>query len=145
MKLLLTGPAYEVHARRALTSDEIAAFLRAAHEADRDATAHLERRPGQAKRYHGERRRPRIPQLPLWRALVLSGARWTELVSSRWADYDPVAKTLTLRPAITKNRRGRVLPLVDVVVEDLERLRAIHAAYHGRPPPPEEAGPRPGR
>ncbi len=138
LKPLPTGPAYEVHTRRALGADEITAFLRAAEDADRDAVAHLGRRPGQARRYHGEHRRPRIPQLPLWRALLFSGARWTELVSCRWADYDATARLLTLRASTTKNRRGRVLPLMDAVADDLERLRGLHAALYGREPLPTE-------
>ncbi len=139
LRPLPTGPAYEKHSRRAMSEAEIAAFFRAAQEADLDAVAHLDRRPGQARRYHGDRKRPRIPQLPVWRALVLVGARWTELVSSRWGDFDVDARTLTLRPVTTKNRRGRVLPLSEIVAQDLEHLREVQTAFYGRPPLPTEA------
>jgi integrase len=118
---LPAGRANEVRPRRALTHDEIDRFLRAAEEADREAEAHLDARPCQRERYGGQ---PRVPQTPLWRALLFTGARWGELVATTWADFDPAATTLRFRAETTKSKRMRVIPLVDAVVEDLRVLRA---------------------
>jgi integrase len=95
---LPAGKANEVRPRRAMTADEIERFLRAADDHDRDAEAHLDARPGQQARYGGK---PRVPQTPLWRALLYTGARWGELVATTWADFDADARTLRLRSAVS--------------------------------------------
>lgn len=127
---LPAGRANEVRPRRALTADEMERFLRAAEEADCDAEAHLDARPGQQARYGGQ---DRVPQTPLWRALLYTGARWGELVATTWQDFDDAQRTLRLRPETTKSKRMRVIPLVDAVVADLRRLRDERAAAAGDP------------
>jgi integrase len=121
LKPLPAGKAYERRARRALTHDELTRFLVAAEQADREGEAHLDARPGQRARFV---HRPRVPQAPLWRALLYTGARWGELTATTWADFDPNARVLRLRADTTKNGRERVIPLVGAVADDLERLRA---------------------
>ena len=90
-------------------------------------------------------RKPYVPQAPLWRALIWTGARWGELTAARWADVDLEARTLRLRAATTKSKKVRVIPLVDIVVADLIAVREIHRALLGRDPGPADhvfLGPR---
>jgi integrase len=127
---LPAGRAHEVRPRRAMTPDEIDRFLRASEAYDRDAEAHLSARPGQQARYGG---RPRVPQTPLWRTLLYTGARWGELVATTWSDFDATQRTLRLRPETTKSRRQRIIPLVEAVVADLRRLRTTRTTTAGDP------------
>src|SRR5262249_44777009 len=64
---LPAGKAYERRSRRALSHDEVVRFLAAAEEADRESEAHLDARPAQRVRFGGT---ARVPQAPLWRALL---------------------------------------------------------------------------
>jgi integrase len=150
LKPLPSGKAHEKAPRRALTADEIATVLEAAERIDERLRArHAAEKSiadgGRGRAFREKRRRPYVPQGPLWRALLYTGARWTELTSTRWGDFDEAEQTLTLRPATTKNRRGRTLPLLDAVAEDLAGLREIHEKLLGRPPRADEhafLGPR---
>ena len=78
---------------------------------------------------------------PLWQVdlpvVVEGSAEWggqVVLTSTRWGHYDETEQTLTLRPATTKNRRGRTLPLLEIVADDLTTLLSIHEKLLGRPP-----------
>jgi integrase len=139
LKVLRTGRAFQVRPRRALTEPEVGRFLRAVYAADEDAAnrvaAILTISGGrQTKEYASRERRQRVPQGPLLRFLIESGARWSETRQIAWADLDVDRCRVTLRPATTKNRRGRVLPLKPSMVEELQGLLATHHAVLGRAP-----------
>lgn len=62
--------------------------------------------------------------------LLLTGARRGEILSARWDDFDPKARTLILRD--TKNKTDHTLPLSPqavAVIEDLEALRQADNPY----------------
>jgi integrase len=99
--------------RRALSDAEIEALLQAARDDDL-------------------RTRRRVSQLPLWRALLETGARYGELVRVTWADVDFERALLTLRATNTKSRRERSIPLLGVLVSELRALQPQHAAVLGR-------------
>lgn len=110
---LPAGKAQEKRPRRALTRDEIERLLKAAEAIDARTAAAGYGCGGL-----------RIPQAPLWRALIWTGARWGELTSAKWADLED--GTLRLRASTTKNGKPRVIPLVSTVARDLDELRALH-------------------
>lgn len=150
LKPLPSGKAHERRPLRALTHDEIDALLESAERID----AHLRARHAaersivdgtRGRAFRERRRRPYVPQGPLWRTFVFTGGRWAELTSALWADFDVGQRTLRLRAKTTKSRKQRVIPLVDAIVEDLLALREIHQALLGRQPEPSEhifLGPR---
>jgi integrase/recombinase XerD len=120
--------------RRALSESEIVRLLTASENDDQlNAT-----RRSQGQTYRGDRRVPRVPQTPLWRALLETGARWGELTRSTWADVDLHGRVLTLRAQNTKAGKARSIPLLDGLLRDLVRLRALHAQVHGRPAEPDD-------
>jgi integrase len=100
--------------RRALSDAEIEALLQAARDDDL-------------------RTRRRVPQLPLWRALLETGARYGELVRVTWSDVDFDRALLTLRATNTKSRKERSIPLLGVLVSELRALQPEHVAVLGRP------------
>ena len=122
--------------RRAMTESEITRFLTAS-QADDEANR---RRMTNGQCYGAStvRHRPRVPQTPLWRALIETGARFGELTLCTWADVDLHARVLVLRADNTKSGRTRTVPLLDGVVADLVRLRGIYAEVLGRPVEPGE-------
>jgi integrase len=111
-------PTEDKRVRRALRDEEIHKLLAVARAEDETLGAD----------------RPRIPQAPLWLSILWTGARFAEITSATWADFDPEARTLTLKAATTKNRRHAVLPLVPELVAELGRLRAAQGAVLGRVP-----------
>jgi integrase len=77
--------------------------------------------------YAQRQRSERVPQAPLWRALLTTAARWGELTSATWLDLDAERLALTLRAATTTGAgRTRVIPLPSELVDKLFALRAIH-------------------
>jgi integrase len=100
--------------RRALSDAEIEALLQAAHDDDL-------------------RTRRRVSQLPLWTALLETGARYGELVRVTWADVDFERALLTLRATNTKSRKERSIPLLGALVSELRALQPEHVAVLGRP------------
>jgi integrase len=117
--------------RRALSDDEISRFLAAAEADDaecsaRAAAARTIHVHGRGAAYAARRRPERVPQAPLWRALLETGARWGELTQVTWADLAAGRCTLTLRAASTKSGRSRVIPLRVEVHDEVVALRAIH-------------------
>jgi integrase len=75
---------------RALSEEECIALLKAAVEADGS---------------------PAAPRPLLLRALMETGARWSELTSVTWGDLRWLPGELRLRSETTKNRTERVIPL----------------------------------
>jgi integrase len=105
--------------RRALSDAEIEALLQAARDDDL-------------------RTRRRVPQLPLWTALLETGARSGELVRVTWADVDFERALLTLRATNTKSRKERSIPLLAGMVAALRALQPAHVAVLGRPLRPSD-------
>lgn len=110
------------YGRRGLSDAEIEAFLAAARDDDLRNTAH----------------RKRVSQLPLWRALLETGARYGELVRVTWTDVDFERALLTLRATNTKSRKERSIPLLGVPVSELRGLQGEHVAILGRPLRPSD-------
>jgi integrase len=124
--------------RRALSEDEIRAFLAAAAEDDRrcaevQASARRSRRQGRGLRLVDAPAPPRIPQLPFWRTLVDLGPRYGETVAACWGDLDVDAATLVLRAENTKSGKERLLPVPGPLLAELVALRRVHEAVLGRP------------
>lgn len=143
LRVLPTGRAHQKRPRRALTEAETEAFLKAAYAADRvaadrQAAVRTIRAGTQGPAYERRRRPDRMPQGPLFRFLLESGARWGETRQVTWTDLDVARCRLTLRPATTKNRRGRVLPLKPSLVDELQGLLAVQHRVLGRAPRKED-------
>jgi integrase len=105
--------------RRALSDVEIEALLQAARDDDL-------------------RTRRRVSQLPLWTALLETGARYGELVRVTWADVDFERALLTLRATNTKSRKERAIPLLSGMVAALRGLQPEHVAVLSRPLRPSD-------
>lgn len=143
LKALPTGRAHQKRPKRALSEAEAEAFLRAAYAADEAAarrTAAVLTIAGktQGKPYAARYRQERIPQGPLLRFLLETGARWNEARQVRWADIDLVACRLSLRPITTKNRKGRTLPIKQSLADELSRLLELYHRALGRAPRRED-------
>ena len=76
---------------------------------------------------------------PFWLTAIETGARYGELRQVKWGDLDLTRRLLTLRAEITKAKRQRVIPLRQVLVDRLIRLRALHEAVLERLPNVEDA------
>ena len=143
LRVLPTGRAHQVRPRRALTERESEALLREAYAADEAAAARYAAartiENGTKGASYTERLRPeRIPQGPLFRTLLETGARWGEARQLNWGDLDISTCRLTLRPATTKNRKGRTLPLKPALVAELQALLAVQHRALGRAPRKED-------
>lgn len=57
------------------------------------------------------------PQGLVLRTLLLTGARWGELVRARWSDVDLEGRTLRLRAEVTKNGTARLIPLDQALLD----------------------------
>jgi integrase len=130
IRRLPDGAGHQRCVRRALTEEEIVRFLHAA-EADDRGTAMTWQTQGGGETNH-RRRTLRIPQAPLWRAFLETGARWSELTRAQWADFDAVRRTLLLRAENTKARRRRIIPLGRELLAELSRLWDRHECVLGR-------------
>lgn len=119
LRALPTTAAHRRRQARALTETEIGRLLRVAAEDD-------------------ARDRNPIPREPLLRALIGTGARWHELVSTTWADLDAGLGVLELRGETTKTQRGRRIPLDSSVLDGIEVLRRAFVAHFLREPRREE-------
>lgn len=150
LKSLPTTAKHQRRRPRALTEDEIARLLDAACRADDSARAPRRVQTAPAApppvgwlfdpnpvtpepSADGPARDP-IPREPLLRALVATGARWNEIVSTTWADLDVSLQTLRLRAETTKTQTARVVPLDPELVESLRRVHALQAVVLGRAP-----------
>jgi integrase len=56
--------------------------------------------------------------------LYLSGWRVSEMKSLEWRDGDMAGKVVRLRPEVSKNKDGRILPLTGDLLEIAERAKA---------------------
>ncbi len=131
LKPLPTSERHQRRVRRALSDEEIERFLAAAEADDAECAARAKAERtihvhGRGAKYAARRRPERVPQAPLWRTLLETGARWGELTQVTWADLDPHRKLVDLRAVTTKSGRGRVIPLREAVVAELMALRTIH-------------------
>ncbi len=115
---LPTGKAHQKRHKRALTSDEVSRLLRAARDSDEKLAAD--------SNY--------VPQLPLWMGLLETGGRWGEFTQTTWGDLNEQRQTITFRAETTKARRERVIPIRPVLLDELRKLRTLHARVYGRIP-----------
>lgn len=76
----------------------------------------------------------RFPREPLLRALILTGCRWHELVSTAWADLDDVHGRLRLRGEHTKTSEERTIPLRADLLAAILALRDSHVRVRGELP-----------
>lgn len=123
--------AHERRPRRAMSEEEIDRFLAASLEIDQEAEERtLAKRTIEAgtkgQPYAGKQRRQVVPQTPMWRFLIETGARFGETVKSRWADFSEEESSIVLRAKTTKSRKERRLPLQRGLVEALASLRFHH-------------------
>jgi len=125
LKPLPTGERHATQHRRALTEDEVVAFLTAVAVEDRELAVHFGYR---------------VPQAPFFRALLETGARYGELITATWADLDltPGKSSITLRAKNTKAGRKRSIPLTTAMVAALNELPAYHELLHRRAPGPSD-------
>jgi integrase len=136
VRRLPDGAGNQRYRRRALSDEEIERLLRAAESDDREiSAAWWEKGGGDGNpRRHPER----IPQAPMWMAFLETGARWSELTKTRWADWDLEQRTLVLRAENTKSKKRRVLPLREQLAVVLKGLRVTQERILGRVPAPSE-------
>ena len=123
VKKLPEGKAHQVYRRRALTDDEIVRFLAAARADDERAQLMAD-----------DKHRARIPQEPLWIAMLDTGARWNELRQATWGDIDQRAGLLVLRAENTKSRKARAIPLTERLQAALKDVRLAQQSLLGRLP-----------
>ncbi len=140
IKNLPTGKAYQRRPRRALGEAEAQKLIDAAFKCDiaagaRKAAKRTIAGGSKGSRYMSKARKFRVPQAPLWLALLETGARWGELTQSVWADLDFIGKTLALRPETTKSKRERQIPLGTELLAELLTLRKVHEGTGVIPPP----------
>lgn len=123
--------------RRALNDEEIARLLAAADEDDAAMAKNRRAATVRGRGSGGPRstRAARIPQAVMLRAFVDTGARYQELTSTTWSDFDEEQRTLHLRGETTKNGQPRKIPLRAALVEELVALRALQVSLFGRPGP----------
>lgn len=137
LKPLSTSERHQRRVRRALSDDEIARLLAAADQDDIDCAARMAATRtitvhGRGAEYAARHRSQRVPQRILWQALLETGARWSELTSIKWADIEPMQRSLMLRAANTKAGRSRVIPLRQALVDELLELREVHQLVRKR-------------
>lgn len=118
LKRLPATRDHQVYRRRAMTEAEVERFLAASRAEDEelgilDACA-------------------RVPQTPLWRFLLETGARWGETRLLTWGDVDLGRRLLVLRAENTKSRKQRTIPLSEALAAELVHLRALHETVLGR-------------
>ncbi|MCC6897527.1 MAG: site-specific integrase [Polyangiaceae bacterium] len=137
LKRLPESEANQRVRRRALSEDEIARFLAAAEADDEHQAKRLAAEATIASRTQGSSyalvaRPVRVPQAPLWRGFLETGARFGELTRITWADVDVERAVLTLRAETTKAGKQRLIPLRAEYVGQLLELRAVHERVRGR-------------
>ncbi len=120
LKRLPASRDHQVYRRRALTDAEIERFLAASREEDEELDVLAAD--------------VRVPQAPMFLALLETGARWNELRQLRWADVDLGKRVVVLRAENTKSRKQRAVPLSDELAKELVRLRVIQETLLRRLP-----------
>jgi len=132
VRRLPDGAGHQRCRRRAMTDDEIERFLGAA-KADDEATARTWAEKGGGEG-NGRKVHMRVPQAPMWMAFLETGARWSELTRTRWADWDLEQRTLVLRAETTKSKKRRVLPLRPEMAAAMKDMRSSYSVRLGREP-----------
>jgi integrase len=107
--LEVTG-RHQVRRARTVSDWELGRIFAAADELDREAA------------------RKQLPRAPLVRALAMTGARWSELVSATWRDLDAELGALTFRAETTKGNRERTIPLAYALLAEILTLPTKYAA-----------------
>jgi len=125
IRRLPDGAGHQRCVRRALSEEEIERFLQAAKDDDQETARLWATKGGGSK--NRRRSSVRIPQAPLWRAFLETGARWSELTRVRWGDVEFEARTLLLRAENTKARKRRIVPIGHGLAEVLNGLRQLQA------------------
>ena len=123
LKNLVEKEGQRAHRRRAMTEAEIDAFLAAARADDEANERFLRKRRGNV--YYLRKEQLRVPQAPLWRGLLETGARWSELTRATWADVDLDRRILSLRPEHTKSGKSRPVPIMQSLAADLRAVRVL--------------------
>lgn len=104
LRSLPTTARYRRAWSRALTEAEIVRVMDAARRLDAQQPSY-------------------VPQAPLLRAMICTGARWMELTRSTWGDWDAERRVLTLRAPNTKTQAARAFPVDEALAAEMERLR----------------------
>jgi integrase len=104
------GQAHQRCRRRAMTDEEIEAFLQVAWAEDEKIGDHF----------------VRVPQMPMWLALLRTGCRYGELRQTTWSDLDEKHGVLRLRSTTTKSGKERLIPIGQDLLEMLVSLKAHH-------------------
>ena len=143
IKPLPQGKKHQRFRRRAMTETEVEDFLQAAAEDDAEQAAHVAAEHtidggSKGKGYAARQRATRVPQFPLWLALIETGARWGALTQVLWQDLDEEATTLRLRAETSKGEREQVNPIPIELLDELQELRAVHAEVTGQQPAPSD-------
>tara|TARA_R110002072_G_scaffold121342_2_gene255047 strand:+ start:15973 stop:17340 length:1368 start_codon:yes stop_codon:yes gene_type:complete len=143
IKPLPQGKKHQRYRRRAMTESEVELFLQAAAEDDAEQEAHVAADQtidggSKGKGYAVRKRVVRVPQFPLWLALIETGARWGALTQVLWQDLDDEVATLRLRAETAKGEREQVNPIPIELLDELQELRAIHAEVTGLKPLPSD-------
>lgn len=123
LKALPETAEHKAYRRRALSDHEIEAFLRAS-QSDDDNAELLAR----------AKDRGHVPQTPMWRTLLDTGARWNELRLLEWADLDFARGYLVFRAEHTKSRKRKVVPLGEETLGVLRSLQVGRQRMLGRLP-----------
>ncbi len=139
LKRLPQGQKHQRYRRRALTEAEIERFLTAAIEDDAEQARHVAaertiKNGTKGSRYAGRERSHRVPQYPLWLALVETGARWGALSQTVWQDLDEESATLRLRAETAKSGREQTNPIRKELVQELVALRELQTELLGDVP-----------
>jgi integrase len=115
LRSLPVKPEHRRRVARALNEGEITRLLAAAEEMDRESD--------------------RFPAAVLVRALIVTGARWSEMISTTWQDLDESSRpALHLRPDRTKTGVGRSIPLSPDMLASIQGLRRATVRWTGRLP-----------
>ncbi|MEM7519158.1 MAG: tyrosine-type recombinase/integrase, partial [Planctomycetota bacterium] len=99
LRALPTTADHRRYRRRAFSEEEIEDFIVAAEEDDARCEVLAED--------------VRIPQAPFFRALIETGARYTEATLATWGDVDMSKRFIVLRAENTKSKKRRAIPLSD--------------------------------
>ena len=139
VRKLPEGKAHQTRRKRALTESEVRVLLNAVSQRDEElASAKAANRTKTAgtkgKAFGLRARKKRIPQTPLWLALIETGGRWGEVTATCWGDYDAEHMTLTFRVESTKSEKALTVPVGETLGRALDELRAVQGEVLGRIP-----------
>lgn len=123
LKPLPETAEHKVYRRRALSDDEIGRLL--------DASLDDDEKTALCARLKKVRH---IPQTPMWRTLLDTGARWNELRLLEWQDIDFANGHAVFRAEHTKSRKRKVVPLGPGTLAVLRELKLHHQRTLSRLP-----------